>query len=84
MRSRGIARTDTSIILIEITNIFKTIFRESDIVARIGGDEFVIIMPETGQAEAMKVLERFKQKNDIGQADTLPSLTTATRKESER
>jgi diguanylate cyclase (GGDEF)-like protein/PAS domain S-box-containing protein len=33
--------------LIEVANAFKETFRESDIVARIGGDEFVVLAIET-------------------------------------
>jgi len=32
--------------------------RASDVVARYGGDEFAIIMPETGREEAQKVMSR--------------------------
>jgi len=33
--------------------------RKSDIVCRIGGDEFAVILPETGAASARKFTERF-------------------------
>ncbi len=35
-------------ILIEVTNRFKTCVRESDTIARVGGDEFVIIISDLG------------------------------------
>lgn len=35
--------------------------RSSDIVARIGGDEFVIFLPETGATEAGVLLERIRE-----------------------
>lgn len=42
-------------ILITIANIFSLACRESDVVARYGGDEFVVIMPNTSVDEAAKV-----------------------------
>lgn len=39
-------------------HILRENVRTSDIVARYGGDEFAIIMPETGKEEAQKVVDR--------------------------
>jgi len=38
--------------------------RASDVVARYGGDEFAIIMPQTGKEEAVRVLRRVMQRLD--------------------
>lgn len=37
------------------------ITRDSDVVARYGGDEFVIILPGTSSQEACKLLQRLQQ-----------------------
>lgn len=35
--------------------------RECDVIGRYGGEEFVVVMPETNSAEAAKVCERIRQ-----------------------
>ncbi|MBC8065193.1 MAG: GGDEF domain-containing protein, partial [Chlorobia bacterium] len=39
--------------------------RESDVVARVGGDEFVLVLADTDVAEANRVLERVEAAFDI-------------------
>ncbi len=45
-------------VLITITNLVKDIIRNSDVFARWGGDEFVILLPNTDKDEAIKLVER--------------------------
>ncbi|OQB13631.1 MAG: putative diguanylate cyclase YegE [Firmicutes bacterium ADurb.Bin193] len=40
--------------------VMKALCRESDTIARVGGDEFIIIMPNTDAAEAEKIMHRIK------------------------
>lgn len=44
--------------LIIFANVLQRNFRESDRIARIGGDEFVVILPKTDSAETAKIIER--------------------------
>ncbi len=47
------------VVLIEVAKRFKTLVRESDTVARIGGDEFVILLEELDTIEAgVKVAQK--------------------------
>ena len=48
--------------LIEITELLKDSFRESDIIARIGGDEFAALLPETSKENVATIMERLQQK----------------------
>ena len=46
----------------QITQILKSTYRESDVIARIGGDEFAIIMHEGKSAESKdRIIARLKQ-----------------------
>ena len=44
----------------EIANIMTNSIRANDILVRIGGEEFAIIMPQTSKDEAFNVLERIR------------------------
>jgi diguanylate cyclase (GGDEF)-like protein/PAS domain S-box-containing protein len=47
--------------LIDMSYILKEIFRESDIIARIGGDEFVILAINSFEDSAEKLITRFEK-----------------------
>lgn len=47
--------------LIAVTKILNEHIRESDMLARFGGEEFVVILPHTSQKDAMIVAEKLRQ-----------------------
>ncbi len=49
-------------LLRQSADIFKSIFRKDDIIARIGGDEFVILLPNTSRNITLTMVERLKHK----------------------
>lgn len=51
--------------LIEIANILKANYRESDIIARIGGDEFIVIPVGTIGDDIEKIIERLEKSLQI-------------------
>ncbi|MCX7627798.1 MAG: diguanylate cyclase [Methylophilaceae bacterium] len=48
--------------LAHLAKVVKAILRPTDIVARYGGEEFVILLPETDQAEGIKVMMRVQRE----------------------
>jgi diguanylate cyclase (GGDEF)-like protein len=49
-------------VLMEIAAVILTSVRDTDVVTRYGGDEFVIILPETGLDQASGVAERVRER----------------------
>ncbi len=49
-------------LLREVANLFLKDLRRSDIVTRYGGDEFIIILPETPKKSAVKVAEKLRNR----------------------
>jgi two-component system, cell cycle response regulator len=45
-----------------IANLLRQSFRQSDTVGRYGGEEFVVIMPQTGLAAAQRKIDSVRQK----------------------
>ena len=48
-------------VLIDISGLLKETFRESDIIARVGGDEFVILAMNCNENSAEKLTARFEK-----------------------
>lgn len=49
------------LVLVDIANTFHQFSRDKDLIARFGGEEFVIILPSTDGTEAQKCAERIRQ-----------------------
>lgn len=48
-------------VLKHLAQIMKATLREQDVLARWGGEEFLVLMPETGLAEAKSAAERLRE-----------------------
>jgi diguanylate cyclase (GGDEF)-like protein len=46
--------------LIEIAQACQRTLRKTDLLARFGGEEFIVLLPETGQREAVRLAERMR------------------------
>jgi diguanylate cyclase (GGDEF)-like protein len=47
-------------VLVALANVARATMRSIDMVARVGGDEFVILMPETGDETALPLADRLR------------------------
>ena len=67
-------------ILQSVANILQTTIRKRDKAGRFGGDEFLIILPETGAKGATRVAERIREavERTIGTDLGLPARVTTS------
>ncbi len=70
-------------LLVNIAKVIRGCCRESDIMARWGGDEFLMILPRTSEEVALRICERIASTCAEMEADPIElhiALGTATRK----
>ena len=48
-------------VLMAIPKVIHSALRESDLLARIGGDEFVVLLPDVKQSETLRVAEKIRR-----------------------
>ena len=51
-------------VLITVANLIKKSLRETDVASRYGGEEFTVLLPDTGKDEAILVAERIRSTID--------------------
>lgn len=56
---------------VEIARLCRENLRQSDVVARFGGDEFVVVMPETRRDDAVEIAEHLRKHVPITLRQTL-------------
>lgn len=63
-------------VLLDFAQRITALLRRPDLLARSGGEEFVLLLPETSQEEAVAVAERILARV-AEPADGLPSITVS-------
>ena len=64
-------------VIIDFCQRTLTMLRIPDLLARFGGEEFVILLPETGLNDARKVAERIRQEIETQRNKGLPAYTVS-------
>lgn len=54
------------LVLRELADVMRYTVRDTDVIARVGGDEFVILLPDTGWQGAITLAERLRRHVDEG------------------
>ncbi|MDH7795117.1 MULTISPECIES: GGDEF domain-containing protein [unclassified Beijerinckia] len=57
--------------LVEIARLCRQSLRKSDVIARFGGDEFVVVMPGTDRSDALEIAERLRKHVPIALKETV-------------
>ncbi|MDK9702333.1 MAG: GGDEF domain-containing protein [Sulfuritalea sp.] len=65
------------LVIKDFTSRAAQMLRLPDVLARFGGEEFVILLPDTGLAEARKVAERIRGEIEIHRNKELPAYTVS-------
>ncbi len=64
------------VLLVEASDAWRGALRNADLIARTGGDEFVVLMPDTSAGDAERVLQRLRDAHPVawsaGVADWAP------------
>ncbi len=62
-------------VLVQLSKIMQNSIRKSDIFGRWGGEEFLIILPETSKNEAISIAEKLRKKIENYKFDKIDRLT---------
>lgn len=66
------------LVLIEFANLLKEMVRVEDIASRWGGEEFIILLPETNLEEATRLADRIRSAFELQPSSAAPLAVTAS------
>ncbi|GEM_PF-6111269 len=64
-------------VLVEVVEKLKKLLRESDVIGRWGGDEFIVLLPYTDEKSAMRVAKRVTEKLKVKVQDLVVGTSCA-------
>lgn len=70
-------------LIVQVAQLLTSSCRNTDIVSRWGGDEFLLLLPNTDEAEAQALIEKIKENSNTVQTHSVEisvSLGSATKK----
>lgn len=62
-------------LLVKVVEVIKSNLRSTDTIARVGGDEFAILLPETNSEQARSVICKIREKLNAAMAEESWSVT---------
>ncbi|MFP4252505.1 MAG: diguanylate cyclase [Guyparkeria sp.] len=65
-------------VLLAVADIGRRILRQNDLLARFGGEEFVLVLPQTDLEHARQVAERFRRTLIDGLSTDFPDIPPVT------
>ena len=65
-------------VLAQVGRVIAAEIRHCDIAARLGGEEFVVLLPDTPHEAALQLAERLRQTLEQTSMDVLPGMHTVT------
>ncbi|MDG6773804.1 diguanylate cyclase [Thiomicrorhabdus sp. ZW0627] len=65
-------------VLVEVTKATQQLLRNTDVLCRYGGEEFLIILPETDEHEAYQIAQRLKEAINSLTAIDVPTQITVS------
>ena len=69
--------TEGDRVLVEVSTQVRAIMRRSDSLTRWGGEEFIVLMPNTGLERAMAMAERIRETVAAGEVEGIGRLTVS-------
>jgi diguanylate cyclase (GGDEF)-like protein len=64
-------------VLVKVSEFFRAEMRESDVLARMGGEEFTALLPGDSTEQATALAERVRAKLEASEGSGLPSVTVS-------
>ncbi|MDG6777179.1 diguanylate cyclase [Thiomicrorhabdus sp. zzn3] len=65
-------------VLVTLTETVQGMLREADLLCRYGGEEFLVLLPETGLHEAQQIAERLRERIETLESIEVPVKVTVS------